>query len=413
MISEIWDDTYIERRNRQVRSLSFFADPSLASKSSKQNHLSAPPGRSISARVFPNGEFGVGFVPPAGISAKDKKFDADIKYADMNAEITADIEIGEEFPEGFRYTRKIVPALPPKLGISSKSSQPDSRYGLKGITTYGRRMLRNAGHVMDVACKDRYNRLPQMGTLTIPSYSEDTMKRICQHWGDIVRRFFQECKRLYGQYRYRFDFAACTEIQPQRWRERHEVGLHIHFLFVAIRLGRNKWALPDDWVRSCWGRILQSYLDAGEDFQLPNYRRETVRNSSAAYIAKYASKGDGSIKEVLEEKGEEYIPHQWWSISNPLRRCIKQNTIRSRGTVADMLLCICSNGMEQYLRYVRCSTLTLHNTEYAIAHGCPGELVLGYGGLLSYDGKILLQPPDIDTNIRLYLSRTLDRYPAN
>lgn len=381
-----WNDETVQLRNKKTRSPGFFKDPSDKKASATCFAPKSLPGRSISARIFPNGEFGVGFVPQRGISAKERRYDEDIRYAEMNAEIVADIEVGEQYPEGFIYTRKIIPGSPPKLGTGAKSSQRPAKYGKKGITSYGRKMLRNAGYLIDRACEDKYNRFPQMGTLTIPSYSETTMRLIAANWGDIVRKFFQECKRRYARFCYRFDYASCTEIQPGRWAESREVGLHIHFLFVAIRLGKSVWVLPDSFVREVWGRILGHYLADGDTPQLPNYRREPVRKSSAAYLAKYASKGCDITKEVLEEKGEQFLPSQWWSVSSGIRAGVRRYTILSTGVLAEKLLVISRWGVSDYIKYIRCITLQVAPNDYAKARGCPEEIVLGYGGMLSLDG---------------------------
>jgi len=409
IVTQLWDDETVERRDKKTRSPGFFKDPA---KLKSTGSIIAPPmraDRSISARIFPNGEFGVGYVPYRGISAQDRRYENDCKYARDNAEIVPDVQISPD-GEQFTYGRKIIPGFPPpKLGIGSQSSQPGKKYGLKGITSYGRKMLRNAGHLIDKTCENQYNRLPQMGTLTVPSYHPDTMQLICVHWGDIVRKFFQECKRRYAKFRYPFDYASCTEIQPKRWLERHEVGLHVHFLFVAIRLGRNKWVLPDNWVRETWGRILGHYLGVGDLPQLPNYRRDTVRKSSAAYIAKYASKGTQFIKEVAESVGEDFIPSQWWSMSSRLRDGIRRHTILSTGVVAEKLLVVARMGVSEYVRYVRVASLTIENNEYSKSHDCPEEIVLGYGGLLSAIGFGLFTDGNYYASIKAMFPRTIGR----
>jgi hypothetical protein len=391
----------------------FFKDPALKSGIDSERQISARPGRQVSARIFPNGEFGVGFVPHRGISAKDRRYERDRRYAIDNAEIEPTTQIS---PDGERiiYTRHYVQKIPdPKLGIGSESSHVRKKYGLKGITSYGRKMLRNAGDLLDKACANRYNRRVVMGTLTVPSYSPDTMKAICSNWGDIVRKFFQRIKRHYARHRYAFDYAGCTEIQPARLQNRSEVGLHLHFLFVAIRLGRGKWVLGDNLVRRVWGETIDHYLGQDDTSQNPNYRREDVSKSSAGYIAKYMSKGTEQVRQVVEEFGEEWLPSQWWYMSAPVRKSILAHTIRSQGTIADMLLCICTNGMDEYYRYIRCSTLPTDANEFAQSHGCPSEIVLGYGGLLSARGASLFIPRNQSESVKRYLPRTLDTSGVN
>lgn len=413
MVTRLTDAEFKELRDPLTRSPGFFADPSKIDNANIQNQPKNPPGRSVSARVFPNGEFSVGFVPPKGISAKDRRYEEDRRYAEDNAEIHADIEIDESLPEGFKYTRTKVLPLPPKLGLGSESSQEVKKYGKKGITSYGRKMVRNGGDVLQKSVDGRYNRLLVMGTLTVPSYSEESMLNISRNWSNITRRFYQECKREYARKRYRFDYVGVTEIQPKRLQERGELGLHIHFLYVAIRLGRGKWVLHDSWVRNKWGHILADYLGENEPVQLPNYRRESVKTSAAAYLSKYLSKGGEQVQQVAEQFGEEYIPSQWWTISHDLRQCIHKHTISSQSTQAEVLMCICTQEMSEYYRYIRKATLETMTNQYAEVHKCPTEVLLGYGGLLSTEGKSLFIPSNQSQSIKQYLPRTLDKTGAN
>lgn len=407
MISQAWDDEIIELRNRATRSPGCFRPP--ASKLNKSTYsLAARVDRQVSARVYPNGEFGVGFIPPRGMSANDRRYEADRRYAEENAEIHADIEVDESLPEGFKYTRTKVLPVPPNLGIGAKLSQPRGKYGSKGITGYGRKMVRNGGTVIQNSCKGRYNRYMVMGTVTVPSYSPQSMKNINSNWGNIVRVFFQRIKRIYARKRYGFNYVSVTEIQPIRYDVRGEIGLHLHFLFVAIRLGKGKWVLGDNQVRDIWQKSVENFLAEGDKPQSPNYRRDMVSKSCAGYLAKYLSKGAEQVKEVIEEHGEEVLPSQWWSMDSRTRKCIHNHTVSSQGTYADMLLCICTQDMKEYYRYKRVVTIPTNPTEYATAHNCPSELVLGYGGLLTPSGCVLFQPPDMHRSIREYLGRTLD-----
>lgn len=391
----------------------FFKEPKLESYSQNKIKPSLRPGRSVSARVFPNGEFGVGFVPQRGISAQDRRYERERRDSWDNAEMVADVQISPD-GEQMYYTRTLVPQLPdPKLGTGTELSQATRKYGSKGITAHGRKMLRNAGYIFDVVAKSGGGYLPQMGTLTIPSLEPERMREICVHWGDIVKRFFQECRRRYARFGKTFDYASCTEIQPGRWNDRREVGLHIHFIFIAFRLNRKVWSLPDQWVRAVWRRVLVRYVgEAGVPANI-NYRREGVRDSSAAYLAKYASKGADFIAEVSTELGPEALPSQWWSINRRVRDCIRRHTILSTGHQADLLLCICREGMEEYLLYSREVVLDTGCTEYAKSIGCPEKILLGYGGRLSPDGRRLFTWEGYYGSIIRFMSLTVDKSRCN
>ena len=397
-------------RDKRTKSPGFFKDPALQDKVVTNPLCTPSPDRGgrYSARIFPNGEFGVGYRKPSSISASDRRYEDDRRYAEENTQILPDVVVDPSYPEGFIYTRVEVPGVPPpKLVLGSQSSQRKKRYGLGGITAYGRKMLRNAGTLIDKACQGQYNRRVAMGTLTIPSFSDESMRNICINWHNIVRRFFQECKRAYARKRYRFDYASCTEVQPRRWSERGEIGLHLHFLFVTIRLGKGKWVLSHDWVRSVWQRILQDYLQGEEQCPPPQYNCQFSHTSSAAYIAKYASKGSNEINEIIEQEGEDWCPKQWWSISSGLRRSVNTCVLKYTGANADMLMHICTEGIEEYLQYTRRITMQIYKNDHSEEHSCPEEFLLGFGGMLTVSGKLLFPIAErIRTAIKLFLSRT-------
>lgn len=408
MLAPNLSDEQFERFLKKTRSPGFFKDPSNLRDKPQGMQISPRGERSISAHIYPNGEFGVGFIPHGGISASDRRHERDYKYSLDNAYYAPDIVINDENPEGFEYTRTMVYPVPPKLGSGAESSQPSKRYGLKGITAHGRKMLRNAGHILDTVAKKGKGYMVQMGTLTIPSLESEQMKIIGERWNDIVRRFFQECRRRYLRFGKIFDYASCTEIQPERWENYREVGLHVHFLFVSFRINKRMWSLPDNWVRSVWRRCLVRYVGENRVPANLNYRREAVSRSSAAYLAKYASKGTQFIEEVAREVGEGCLPSQWWSMNSRLKKCIKAHTISSRGSEAEVLLHICTHDLTDYLKYKRVAIMEVQNTDYAKAHNSPEGIVLGYGGMLTHAGWRLFEPEDFAASIRGYMCLSVD-----
>lgn len=364
------------------------------------------PTSAYSCHIYPNGEFGVGYIPVPKKTTEDSRQDR----GEVHGRIITEVARTHELVDGTVLidSTDLIQVSVPKLGIPLESSQTKKKYGLKGITSHGRKMLRNGGHCLDVAFRHRRGYLPQMGTLTVPSLSPDRMRVMCQRWGDIVRRFFQECKRKYKKLGMPFHYCCCTEIQPGRWEERREVGLHLHFLFIAKRI-KGDWSMPDQWVRDTWRRVITKYVgDDGVPENL-NYRRDTVKQSSAAYLAKYASKGTEFIKEVAEEVGEDCIPSQWWSMSASLRHCIHKCTYSSRGSQAELLLHICRHELDEYLRFVRVATITEEWHNKATGALESRERIIGYGGLLDMPGRRLFQPADMNACIKLLLPSTLDK----
>jgi hypothetical protein len=403
-------ERYHHRPDPRDKPPRFFTDPIEAEKSTVQTKVleSTQEVRLISSKVYPNREFGVGFLPREKKLTADKRYDrGEYENLKLSVELENHYELIGDSTDVL-YTKREVKVLRPKLGIGAEPSQHQKKYGLKGITAHGRKMLRNAGTVIDIICKGRRGALPQMGTLTIPSLDEDKMRAIAINWAYIQKRFYEKCKRRYKRLGYRFYYASCTEIQPGRWAERGEVGLHLHFLFISYRLGTKSWCLPDDWVRDEWKHTLEGIVGKGVISGNINYRRETVRASSAAYLAKYTSKGTEFIREISEKYGKDILPSQWWSIDNSLRKCIQAHTVQSRGIIAKTVLEWAKTNDPRYIEYARraeidhsyCDCRTNELVEY--------KLTLGYGGRLTPEGYRVLFGMGTTGSIREYLPHTLD-----
>lgn len=339
---------------------------------------------SVSAKLYPNGEFGIGYVPRSKKSAEDSRQERGVVhgYQTFWEGRPHFLESGEILFD----TTDMVQLVEPKLDITVESSQAPIRYGLKGITSYGRRCVRNIGFLLQ---EEFGKRRLSMGTLTIPSLPPEDMLCIAQHWGDIQRKFFQECKRRYQRLKLPWHYVAVTEIQPKRWRERGEVGLHIHFLFPSFRLyKRGMFSLPHDWTRKMWQRIIENTLRAHStgtrdayNIPLPMYNCEPVRKDAVGYLAKYLSKGSDIIDEVVERSGEEFLPKQWWSADMSSKKKLKSRVIRSTGSAAEYLLYLCKNGTKDEI--VSIKSIEISSYRYRSSDGTPIMIVIGYGGRLS------------------------------
>lgn len=354
----------------------------------KVSTAAAPLGGSrgyASCRVYPNGEFGVGRLPAPKKTADDERYDRwEVEghkyYLDGRP---YELEDGTVLHDA---TDKIqLPA--PKLGTVHELSQPPKKYGKTGITNYGKRVVRNAGFLME----ERFGKgILQMGTLTIPSLDEPCMLVICSNWALLQKRFFEKCKRRYAKYHRPWMYVSVTEIQPRRWSQYNECGLHIHFLCPSYFLGLHGcYTLDDNWVRNAWRECLSNLLathfpDGFRDDMLPapNYRREKVKKSAAAYLGKYMSKGSDICLEVCKDLGEEWLPSQWWSCSSNLKKWLKSRIINSWGHTAEMLMNICRREDSAYL---------LYSTSVEIESLLGGVRIIGYSGRLTAYGYSMIQ----------------------
>lgn len=328
----------------EASSLSKLSVPSLAVPSAvlQESLQSSAYSPSVRARLFPNGEFSLGFVPPPEKLKKDCLYDAGIvdDYVSLTTAYAVVTEDGDVF---FDVTKSDVTHLY-KLDKCQESSQIKKRYGQNGMTGYGRKCVRNLCFLMerDMGCSHL-----NFGTCTVPRLTASEELIVCRNWSEVVRYFFQSLRRRYaarckGDFRY----VSVTELQPKRWQNRGEVGLHLHFLYEKIYdPERGEHVFSDNFLRTAWHSALSSVLgrfsaDGDDDPSLvvPMFRRETVTGGVDKYLAKYMSKGGELLREVKEKKPDVVLPAQWWSTDSVSRRNLKSETITLPEELASLLL---------------------------------------------------------------------------
>lgn len=305
--------------------------------------------RSLSASVYPSGDFSVGTVPPK------RKRQIDNEYERTKASIYEEVQTWEDSEHIYLETaiKKEKSGLPPNLVDTPKLSQPGNRdrvrYGLKGITGYGKKMLRSAAVLMEQKW-GKYN--CGMGTLTLPPISKDQLRLISGEWRDVCRRIFQEIGRDFKRRTGRqFQYAYCTEIQEDRSANIGIPVLHIHFLYRIRKWSSRAWSIDAGRVRSHWRRIIESYvgkLDPNMDCRV---RLETVRKSCAGYIGKYLSKGGESLREWQDRGYADMLPSTWWGMSASLSKQIRAMIVKSMSAFADWLWQACRDSDNVILQW--------------------------------------------------------------
>ncbi|HEY9834966.1 MAG TPA: hypothetical protein V6D26_30720, partial [Stenomitos sp.] len=111
-----------------------------------------------------------------------------------------------------------------KIGVT-----PHKKRGGRGITPFGKRMVRSAAVLME----ERYAGRIGLGTCTLPDLPESEMATIRESWPEITRKFFQEVQRELRRKGQPVVYLYCSEIQPERFCETRQVVPHLHFLYVG------------------------------------------------------------------------------------------------------------------------------------------------------------------------------------
>lgn len=209
----------------------------------------------------------------------------------------------------------------------SESEQPTGRAkrGSKGITSLGKRMVRNACFLLerDVR-KDNLSFL----TLTLPSaiaQREDIEKR----WGSVRRIFFQRLRRWVMRRGINHQVVDVTEVQEKRLIREGGLPLHLHAVFQGRQPGKS-WVISTKEVDKLWAETLSCVYNVpvgSLGSSMCNIQR--VKKSCAQYLSKYMSKGTATGGDSTSQ-GEESVspryPSSWWGVSQTLKNSVKSQT---------------------------------------------------------------------------------------
>lgn len=334
-----------------------------------------------SGRVWPNGEFTLGYVPPKKQSEKEKQYDADWRnqyewfsreydpqwrgfgglmawseyqhlasLSDIVSErrvtrvipgtglfsdvlivqfgVLKPLDFDSETPENSdpHQAAPIGLSPPPNSHNSGDDAVPTrSRRGSKGITGHEKRMIRNTAEMMQTVYGRR--RLGFL-TLTLPSFADPfTLQLLAHDFAELMRAFVQEFMREIARAGGPKVYTGCIELQERRYENRGEIAPHLHIVYPA-HPGNYAWYISADKIRELWLRVIRNRLDywgvdGGEFDTKAAVDCQKVKESAAAYLSKYLSKG-GKIVEDIKERGDaDLLPTAWSTCCNALRKAVK------------------------------------------------------------------------------------------
>lgn len=286
-------------------------------------HERVPCDRTYSGRVFPSGDFSIGIVPAPKQRPLDEEYER--TRGRMTRQVVRWQENGIDYHE-VNYAPKSCVSPRPNL-VSGTKLAHRGKYGSKGITGYGKKMVRSGAKILQ---EEWGLRCTGFGTLTLPSFSPDDMATIAQSWSILVKRFFEEFKREQRRNGGDERYVCVTEIQEARFKDSGELGLHIHFVYKARPTAYSaNWFISANWCRHTWRRILANRLGhVCADIPTPRCELKLVRKDAAGYLGKYMSKGGKILERIKEAMPALALPSQWWGCDASTRRNIKSRIIR-------------------------------------------------------------------------------------
>ena len=288
--------------------------------------------------MYPTGEFSFG-MDTANYSLEKRRSNEyerihalqyhDLTEEDGTAWMRLPLDVAEWFyPEAVEGQQKRL-----DMGLSTLHNcrKIPERYGSKGLTSYGAKMVKSAAYLLE---KEYGKERLTFGTYTLPPMSEAFRQWFHERWGDFVKRIFEHIKReLERKNADCTDYVAVTEIQERRLASFGAVYLHLHFVIV----GRSK-----EGAYYLTTRKSDKILDMVFRNMVERYKRETgnedeeirttliasgnlqrVKKSVVSYLGKYMSKGRKKDARVPSAERAKYYPRQWWTISSNLRKLVR------------------------------------------------------------------------------------------
>lgn len=292
--------------------------------------------RRPSGRLWPNGEFTLGYVKEAMEQADPVEYRClPRKKADLSpvAGICSEYERRQYALRVRSAFRSIVGAMVMDvaglLGLSLvrnlhiKPARPET-YGRKGITPYGKKMVRNGAYLMERA--HGKNTLGML-TLTVPPLPKDDLATVAQNWGKLVNRLYQWIHRRQASKGLPTKACGCSEVQPKRSRHDPLGSLHLHIVFVGkLHRYQKSWAFSYKEIRTWWLESLARLVGYPVTSQAVE-NLKPVRVSAAGYLGKYMSKGSLEVGSVAAAGGWSCVPRQWWHMSKGLKDEVKKKTL--------------------------------------------------------------------------------------
>lgn len=214
----------------------------------------------------------------------------------------------------------IAPQCPLSAGPEGtrKQSKKRGKYGKRGITGYGKKMLKSGGKMLQD--NPRNYRLT-FATVTLPPLSPDQRKEVSEEWGKLLNRLMQFLGRALERQGLPKAIAGATEVQPGRLRETSEAYLHVHLIWPNHQSKNRGWAVCPNTVRTWLIKYLAKHHGV-EGIDYINIDVQRVKSNAAGYLAKYISKGSEDVDAVIEDVGLEGLPGQWWSMTRLLKEWV-------------------------------------------------------------------------------------------
>jgi hypothetical protein len=234
-------------------------------------------------------------------------------------------------------------AVPLDLTVPSNSHKGTARcekYGKKGITGYGRKMVKSAATLIQKMPGKRTT----FATVTMPTLPTQLRRELALAWPELLRQLLQWLSRELRRVGLPALVCSVSEVQPGRLAEHSEAYLHLHLVWPNHWAKAGNWAVDVDRLRTWVAEFLQRRgLWCTEAWV--NVDTQQVKKTAAGYLSKYMSKGSDVLEAFAEDCGWDAVPGQWWNLTKPARDLVVKFSCQGVDT-GRLLLSVIDHAME-------------------------------------------------------------------
>jgi hypothetical protein len=269
-------------------------------------------------RLWPSGEFSVGsrFVP--GDEEIDGRPVSFTRAGDEGTAAAAPLDL-RDVPNPHKSTECLLSAG--SEGLKRPANR--EKYGRKGITGYGKKMLRSLGALID---RQYPSHRVTFSTITMPELPQSGRRELALVWPELTRQLLQWLSRHLERAGVPKVVGCVSEIQPRRLCSTGEGYLHLHLLWLNVPAKSGRWSVDVGALRAWVSKFLskRGLLPSSSHV---NTDVRSVKGSKASYLAKYSSKGSQEIEAFATDNGWDCVPSQWWNMTGAARSWVKGNTL--------------------------------------------------------------------------------------
>lgn len=343
--------------------------------------------KTYSLRLWPNGEFGMGFyrrmaVEPLPVGTQPKRpqsysWTASELYSWCIDMVKRGFEPSQILSVLPAIQRKSLEFVDPLGSSNATKTHTTAKRGSKGLTAYGARMLRNGCFML---ARRAGTRNCALLTCTLPPMAPEIQKCISANWGEICRVFNQWVHRRLLAAGGCPWLVGCVEIQEKRLDREGGLPLHLHLTFQA-RTGKehtiNLHEVSRAWMRAvCCCVPMAAYYDFSAATRI-----EGIKKSVENYLSKYISKGitDNVVRRIAEGY---VLPSTWWFGVGGFKKLIKKEMIYDSEVMASAFWRASFKSNPDFI-YARVVCSEYDGVEYAV--GVTGRIRMSLRNLIACD----------------------------